>query len=123
MKHLLVVSCLLSVWPVYRGEAQTLGVGSADAKTAAPAPWAVQNRADMAGMEHGMFGAPVAGNEDQAFVQGMIPHHQGAVDMAKVELAYGHDPRMKELARSIVAAQEHEMQIMREWQQTHPNAS
>lgn len=60
-----------------------------------------------------------SGDADRDFVAGMIPHHQGAIDMAKVELRYGHDPALKRLARDIVAAQEKEIAFMRQWQAKH----
>lgn len=60
------------------------------------------------------------GRPDHDFVTMMLPHHEGAVDMAKVELQYGTDPRLRRLARSIVAAQEREIAIMRTWQTAHP---
>ena len=125
MKHLLVACCLASAWSISRSDAQTPTVRGADVvpKTAAQAPWAARNQADMARMDHAMSSTSPASNEDQAFVEGMIPHHEGAVDMAKVELTYGHNPQMRELARSIIAAQEHELQVMHEWQKSHPNAS
>jgi uncharacterized protein (DUF305 family) len=59
-------------------------------------------------MMQGMM-APRTGNADQDFVASMIPHHQGAIDMAKVELQYGKDPMLRKLAEGIVAAQEKEI--------------
>jgi uncharacterized protein (DUF305 family) len=55
------------------------------------------------------------GNTDVDFVRGMIPHHQGAIDAAKVELAHGKDPAMRSLAESIVADQEKEIAKMNDW--------
>ncbi len=61
----------------------------------------------------------LSGNTDQDFVSGMLPHHQGAVDMAKVELQYGHDPELQKLARDIIAAQDKEIAFMQAWQKAH----
>ena len=59
------------------------------------------------------------GDADKDFVAHMIPHHQGAIDMAEVELKYGKDPEMKKLARSIVKAQKEENALMQRWQAKH----
>jgi uncharacterized protein (DUF305 family) len=55
------------------------------------------------------------GNPDKDFVLMMMPHHQGAIDMAKVELQYGKDPELRQLATDIVAAQQKEIAEMKAW--------
>ncbi|WP_375460887.1 DUF305 domain-containing protein [uncultured Enterovirga sp.] len=52
---------------------------------------------------------------DVAFVRGMIPHHQGAIDMARIELRYGSDAHNRELAQAIIDSQTREIAHMREW--------
>ena len=65
-------------------------------------------------MDRGMKDAPMSGDPDRDFASMMIPHHQGAIDMAKVELKYGKDAKLRKMAEGIVKAQEREIKEMRE---------
>ena len=56
---------------------------------------------------------------DVSFVKGMIAHHQGAIDMAKIELKYGKDPELKALAQNIIKAQQPEIKFMQQWLKKH----
>lgn len=67
----------------------------------------------MKGMDHDASELKDAKNFDRAFIEMMIPHHQGAVEMVKVELARGEDPELRELAQNISDAQQREIDAMR----------
>lgn len=75
------------------------------------------DKAFMTGMQKMMKDMAVkpTGNTDKDFVLMMMPHHQGAIDMAKVELQYGEDPMLRKLATDIVTAQEQEIAEMKSW--------
>jgi uncharacterized protein (DUF305 family) len=60
---------------------------------------------------------------DLDFVSLMLPHHQGAIDMAKTELIHGKDPQIRRLAQEIVTDQESEIQLMRHWRQQQLGAN
>ena len=76
--------------------------------------------ASMAFMEandrmHAGMAIEFTGNADVDFIRGMIPHHQGAVEMARIVLEHGSDPEVKKLAEAVIAAQEAEIKWMQEW--------
>ncbi len=64
---------------------------------------------------HKDMAVPLTGDADRDFLAGMIPHHQGAVDMAEVVLKYGKDPKVKKLAQDIIVAQKQEIAMMQAW--------
>ena len=66
-------------------------------------------------MDGRMAAARMNGNADHDFAAMMIPHHQGAIDMAKAELIYGTDPVMRRLAQEILVDQQSEIDAMRLW--------
>ena len=71
-----------------------------------------ENRAAMNKMMMDMAVKP-SGNVDADFTAMMIPHHQGAVDMAEAELHYGHNRKLRRIARNIVAGQRRQIGAMR----------
>ncbi len=67
----------------------------------------------MARMDHDMM-QPVSGNADRDFATMMVPHHQGAIEMAEAELRFGHDPVLRRLAQGIIVEQQQEIAVMRQ---------
>ena len=78
----------------------------------AQSEFAAQMMQAMERMDVGMMAAKPTGNPDRDFAAMMIPHHQGAIDLAKVELMYGHDPVLRRLAQGIIVEQQQEIELM-----------
>lgn len=94
------------------------GAKAAPAAGSAATPMDDAHQALMAGMDKmdaGMAAGMQAADIDVAFVCGMIPHHQGAIAMARAELKYGKDPANRKLAEGIIKAQEQEVTEMLAW--------
>jgi uncharacterized protein (DUF305 family) len=75
----------------------------------------------MAIMDRDMRAAPMNGRPDHDFVTMMLPHHQGAIDMAKAVLLSTQDPELRNLALGIIAEQQNEINVMQAWLQRHPD--
>jgi len=60
-----------------------------------------------------------SGDSDVDFVKLMLPHHQAAIDMAKIQLIYGKSPEMRRLAQEIIIDQQSEIQLMQLWLKQH----
>jgi uncharacterized protein (DUF305 family) len=66
-----------------------------------------------------MMAMKSTGDPDKDFAMMMVPHHQGAIDMAEVELKYGKDPALKKMAQEIIDAQKKEIEEFKKWQGEH----
>lgn len=87
-------------------------MAAAHADTSPEAPFLALNQAAMGKMMAGMDVKPT-GDVDHDFIAMMIPHHQGAIDMAQAELLYGHNAKLVRIAQEIVVEQLQEIAAMR----------
>lgn len=85
----------------------------------ASSPAAKGYDAAMAKMHETMGEIEYTGDPDVDFALGMIPHHQAAIDMAKVQLEYGKDPEIRKLSEDIITAQEGEIKQLNDWLAAH----
>jgi uncharacterized protein (DUF305 family) len=69
---------------------------------------------------HREMAVDAADGADRAFAEAMIAHHQGAIDMAKVTLAFGSDPKIRALAEQVIKAQQDEVTVLRQWLEDQP---
>lgn len=127
------IRCLL---PLLLGASMTAISFSAPAQTTATQPNqpAMNSEAAKSGMPMDMRGSMMdmrksmdamkpSGDIDYDFAAMMRVHHQGAVDMAELELKKGQDPEMKQMAKEIIAAQKKEIAKFDEWLAAHPKPS
>lgn len=63
---------------------------------------------------HGAMTIPPTNDPDRDFARMMIPHHQGAIDMAEIELRFGKDQRLRRLAQGIIVEQHQEIALMQD---------
>lgn len=68
---------------------------------------------------HNNMAMEMTGDADVDFMMSMIPHHQGAIDMANVLLKFGKDPVTRKLAEDIIKAQQSEIAMMKDWLAKH----
>ena len=109
-RTLLSVVIVLTILALGDSPAFTAGL-QADA-TSGEAPFLAENDAAMTRMMDGMSTKPT-GDVDRDFVATMVPHHQGAIDMAQAELRYGHNEQLRRIAQEIVVEQQQEIVAMR----------
>ena len=125
MNKSLVSSCMLAAGIVL-GSAGTLALHQPEAARAEsgmnmPMQMAAKSVGDremnaaMDGMSKKMASLKLTGNQDRDFMMMMTPHHQSAVDMAKIELRRGTHPELKAMARDIIESQDREIAQMRTW--------
>lgn len=88
------------------------GDSAMNAVPAAEKPYLAENDAAMTRMMAGMQATPT-GDVDRDFVDMMVPHHQGAIDMAVAVLRYGHNEKIRRLAQEIIVTQQQEIAAMR----------
>ncbi len=104
---LVLVAVAVAVWAADE-QGMAAGMPGHDAAM----PFAEMMATAMTAMDTAMKQAPMTGDPDHDFAAMMIPHHQGAIDMAKAELLYGKNPVLRRLAQEIIVTQNSEITVM-----------
>ena len=112
-----VVACAALVSSLAWAQTKDPHAGHAMPAATAPAGASPSNAAYEAANAkmHKDMGVALTGDADVDFLAGMVPHHQGAIDMAEVVLKYGKDPKVKKLAQNVIRAQKQEIAMMNAW--------
>ena len=110
MRFSFLAAAIMAALPVYVSAQET---GQADQGASSKAFMTAQET-----MMKGMM-APMTGNADQDFARMMMDHHQGAIDMAKIELQYGKDAELRKMADKIIQDQGKEIKDLKSWQDNH----
>ena len=120
-KHLIITStlALALAGPAFAQEMH--GLGHADTTAAASENPVAKAFEDANLKMHQDMAIDYTGDADVDFVRSMIPHHQGAIDMARVQLEHGKDPEIRKLAEDVIKAQEAEIAEMRKWLEQRGN--
>ena len=112
-KRLLILSTLLCAVALQAAQDHRHPAETAGASARNPA-W-FELTSSMEKMHSGMASVKPCGDSDVEFVRLMLPHHQGAIDMARTQLLYGRSPEMRRLAQEIITDQQSEIDLMRLW--------
>ena len=118
-RHSLTACLLMMVGTLSPAQAMEMGHHHHEASSETPATRAYRQAMTRMHQAH----RPLSGNPDVDFVRQMIPHHQGAVEMAKIQLRYGRDERLKDFSRWVIRAQEQEIGILQQWIRRRDNGA
>lgn len=105
--------CGIALVALALSQCATGGPGAHRHGAASPSPFDAGMQASMATMMRDMEAAPASSDPDKDFLAMMIPHHEGAVEMARLVLLHGRDPLVRRLAEEIIAGQQAEIEAMR----------
>jgi hypothetical protein len=112
MARIVIAGCVAAGLAVGPGAVPPAGAQMPVAAMAGEAPFLAENDAAMNKMMADMTVKPT-GDVDHDFVEMMVPHHQGAIDMARALLRYGHNEQLRRLAQEIIVTQQQEIAAMR----------